>query len=191
MQNMKAGVAAALAWGALMMMPSACAAMPDDAQDAPAGRCHPEAGFSPEGSAAALVDRAIDSASERIRLAAYTFTSPDVVRHLMAAQQRGVDVAAVVDERGNHFAASKAALNLLVNAGIPVRTIRAYPIHHDKYMVIDDAHIETGSFNYSTAAARHNSENVLVLWNCPQLARHYLAHWQSRWAQGRAWESTY
>lgn len=175
-------------------MLTACAGSLDSTSGASglsAGICRPEAGFSTEGSAAQLVERAIDNARSSIRLAGYTFTSPDIVRRLIAARQRGVDIAVVVDERGNHSAASKAAMNLLVNAGIPVRTIRLYAIHHDKYMVLDDTNVETGSFNYSAAAATRNSENVLVLWNCAQIAQAYLAHWQSRWEQGQAWQSTY
>lgn len=83
------------------------------------------------------------------------------------------------------------ALNLLVNAGIPTRTINVYPIHHDKYMVIDGKDVETGSFNYSAAAATKNSENALVLWNCPLMAEPYLNHWQSRWQQASDFHSTY
>jgi len=57
------------------------------------------------------------------------------------------------------------ALNLLVNAGIPTKTISNYAIHHDKYIVSDEKHVQTRSFNYSQAAAKSNSENVIVVWN--------------------------
>ncbi len=157
--------------------------------------CMPEVGFSPEGSAELVVDRAIDSATHWIRLGAYSFTSADIVAHLIAARRRGVDVAVVVDERANvqedRWGRARAALNLLVNAGIPVRTVSVYPIHHDKYMVIDGQTVETGSFNYSRAAAVSNSENALVLHDCPDMARAYAQHWESRWRQGQNWGSTY
>ena len=153
--------------------------------------CSPEVGFSPEGSAAQLVQRAIESAHQSIRLAGYVFTSPDVVRSLIAAKRRGVDVRVIVDDKGNNGKASVAALNLLAGAGIHTRTISAYPIHHDKYMVIDGAAVETGSFNYTASAARRNSENALLISACPDLARQYLAHWDSRWAQGTDWKMTY
>ena len=159
------------------------------------GTCRPEAGFSPEGSAARLVDRAIDRAQHSIRLAAYSFTSADVVRHLINAKQRGVDVAVIVDEKTNlvedRSGRARAALNLLVNAGIPTRTINVYLSFHDKSMVIDGKDIETGSFNFSGAAATKNSENALVLWDCPLMAEPYLNHWQSRWQQASDFHSTY
>ncbi|WP_232458895.1 phospholipase D family protein [Burkholderia ubonensis] len=145
--------------------------------------CPVQVAYSPDGSAEELIVSAISGARQSIRLAAYSFTSPSVVRALMAAKQRGVDVAIVVDEKANHGKASVAALNLLTQAGIPSRTVSIYPIHHDKYIVIDGAQIETGSFNYSSAA-RRNSENAVLISQCPAVARSYLQHWQSRWTQG-------
>lgn len=161
---------------------------------APAG-LSVEVAFSPDGGAEALVLKTIRSAQSSIRLAAYSFTSSSVVRALTDAKRRGVDVAVLVDYKNNlqeaRNNAPKRALNLLVNAGIPIRTINAYPIHHDKYIVVDGRHTETGSFNYSAAAAKSNSENVLVIWNNPQVAKQYIRHWQNRWKQGTEYQSAY
>lgn len=82
-------------------------------------------------------------------------------------------------------------MNLLTSAGIPVRTVSVYKILHDKVIVSEGRHTEVGSFNYSRAADRSNSENVLVVWDDPVLARSYLNHWTSRWAQGTDWKQTY
>lgn len=131
-----------------------------------------EVGFSPEGSAQDLVLRTIG-----------------------AAKQRGVDVAVVADHQGNlqggAARAGQHALTLLARAGIPTRTVKAYAIHHDKFMVIDGKAVETGSYNYTAAAARNNSENALVVWNDAELAEKYLDHWQSRWEKGQAFKPTY
>jgi len=154
-----------------------------------------EVGFSPEGSAQKLVLSTIDAATSSIRVAAYVFTSPDVTRALIAAKQRGVDVAVIADYRSNledqRSGAGRHALTLLAKAGIPTRTIKAYPIHHDKFMVVDGMAVETGSFNFTAAAAKGNSENALVVWNDPELAETYLTHWQSRWDQGQAFKAKY
>lgn len=150
-----------------------------------------ESAFSPDGGSEELVLKVINASEHSIRLAAYSFTSPHVVRGLLDAKKRGVDVRVVVDARGNKGKANIAALNLLVNAGIPTRTISAYAIHHDKFIVSDERHAQNGSFNYSQAAAKSNSENVVVVWNNPALAASFLQHWQSRWAQGSDFNSTY
>ena len=165
--------------GLLLALPIAASAFE------PAAAVQVEAAFSPEAGAEALVLATLGSARRTIRLAAYSFTSPPVVRELLAAHRRGVDVHIVVDDKGNRGKASQAALNLVVNAGIPTRAVSAYAIHHDKYAVIDGTTVQTGSFNYSKAAASSNSENVLVVRNNPALAARYTAQWQSRWDLGR------
>ncbi|WP_408626177.1 phospholipase D family nuclease [Dryocola clanedunensis] len=148
-------------------------------------------GFSPEGSAQRLVLQTLDESQQSIRLMGYSFTSPEVVKSLLAAHRRGVDVKVVLDAKGNTSRSSRAAINLLVNAGIPVRLVSQFKIMHDKVIVSDGRTTETGSFNFSRSAARSNSENVIVLKDLPAVASQYLAHWQSRWEQGKPATSTY
>ncbi|WP_425353648.1 hypothetical protein [Serratia bockelmannii] len=49
------------------------------------------------------------------------------------------------------------------------------------------------SINYAFYRMIHhaNSENVVVMRDMPEVAKQYLTHWQSRWAQGQDWQSTY
>jgi hypothetical protein len=68
-----------------------------------------------------------------------------------SGQQRGVDVKVVLDHKANtgeRNKASRAAMNLLVSAGIPVRTVDAYKILHDKVIIADGRNTEVGSFNF-------------------------------------------
>ena len=41
--------------------------------------------------------------------------------------------------------------------------------------------IETGSFNYSEAAVKHNAENALWEWKVPDKATLYAAEWLRLW----------
>lgn len=143
-----------------------------------------ESAFSPDQGAEKLVSKNIASAERSLRVAAYSFTSPTIAKALIAAKRRGVDVKVLVDDKRNQGKSSIAALNLLVKADIPTRTISTYAMHHDKYIISDSTHVQTGSFNYSPTAATSNSENVLVIWNDPHLAAAYTNHWNSRWDQG-------
>ena len=128
-------------------------------------------GFSPEGSAQQLVINTLNSAHQSINLMGYSFTSPEVVKALIAAKRRGMDVRVVLDSKGNQGRASVAAINPLVNAGIEVRTVDKYKIMHDTVAIIDGVTTQTGSFNYSRAAQRSNSENVVVMRNMPEVAQ--------------------
>lgn len=150
-----------------------------------------ESAFSPAAGAEQLVLKVINNAESSLRLAAYSFTSANIVRALIKAKRRGVDVKVLVDERGNRGKANHAVLNLLVNADIPTRTVSNFAIHHDKYIISDERNLQTGSFNYSAAAAKSNSENVIVVWNQSELASAYQRHWNSRWIKATDYSSQY
>jgi len=143
-----------------------------------------ESAFSPEAGGENLVLKVIYASKKELRLAAYSFTSPTVVKALLAARQRGVDVRVIVDYKRNLGKSSLSALRQLTDAGIAVKTNAFYALHHDKYIVVDGQHVQNGSFNYTSGAADSNSENVLVVWNDPVLAAAYIKHWDSRWEQG-------
>lgn len=66
----------------------------------------------------------------------YSFTSPEVVSALVRAKRRGVDVKIVLDEKGNLSKTSQAAMNIVVNAGIQLRTNGHYAIMHDKIITL-------------------------------------------------------
>lgn len=85
----------------------------------------------------------------------------------------------VVDAKSN--TGRYTAANFLANYEVPVRKNGNYAVMHHKFMVIDGEHVQTGSFNYSAAAVSRNAENVLMLWNMPELAGIYTREWQRLW----------
>lgn len=142
-------------------------------------------GFSPGGSARGLVLQTLKEAQSSVRMMAYALTDPDVVSALNAAHRRGVDVKIIIDHRFSlSNAASREAVRYLVTHGLPLRTVSAWAIHHDKVIIADGHTVETGSYNYTRAADRKNFENVVVLRHMPGIAAQYLTHWQSRWEKG-------
>ncbi len=154
-----------------------------------------EAAFSPRQGAEELVLRVIRAANHEVRLMAYSFTAAEVVSELLAANKRGVDVQIVVDFRNNitedHSGKARRALSALSSAGIPVRVVSAWALQHSKVVVVDQKTTLTGSYNFSATAATRNSENVLVVWDSPELAKAYLDHWQTRFNKGEAFRLAY
>lgn len=147
-----------------------------------------EVGFAPGDGAEQLALKVVNGARKTLNVAAYSLTLPSFTRALVAAKRRGVDVRVAVDEKMN--AAHPDALNILVNAGVPVRTVSAWPLHHDKFVISDGENVQTGSFNYSSSATR-SRENVLVVWKSVPLAVSYFEHWQGSWARGVDYRSSY
>ncbi|MFN7094007.1 MAG: phospholipase D family protein [Burkholderiales bacterium] len=146
-------------------------------------------GFSPKDGSEQLVIKAINSAQKSIHIAAYSFTSKPIAQALYIAYKKGVAVKVVADQKSNsgHYTAT----TYLANHGVPVKLDGNYTIFHNKFMIIDGKTIETGSFNYSAAAAHKNAENVLVLWNVPQIAQRYEEQWDSYWQEATTLAAKY
>lgn len=144
-----------------------------------------EVAFSPDHGAEELVIRATDSASADLRMMAYALTSSRITSAVVRAAKRGVKVYVLADYKQNlgpgMSPKGKAALSAMALAGVQVRVVDAYPIFHDKVQIVDGKTVQTGSFNYSEAAAKKNSENVIVHWNNQQLAQAYGDHFARNW----------
>ncbi|QSW98572.1 phospholipase D-like domain-containing protein [Haloterrigena alkaliphila] len=86
----------------------------------------------------------IREADERLLLAGYTFTSTAVADELVAAADRGVDVAVLLESGpvGGTPRATDSVLERLAAAGVDVRVTGGdgarYRYHHAKYAVADD-----------------------------------------------------
>jgi len=145
-----------------------------------------ETGFSShvdgsEQTALAVVLRAIAGAQIEIGVAAYEFTSAPIARALVAAHNRGVNVYVIADAKENSRGYTK--IPYLEQNRIPVRLAASYDIFHNKFMLIDNQTVETGSFNYTAGAVDRNAENALVIRNSPRLFAHYAAIWTHLWTE--------
>ena len=145
-----------------------------------------EAAFSPASGGTELVVKVIASARKSIRLSAYSFTSKPIAQALVEAHRRGVDVCVILDKSQRTERYSSATF--LKNSGIPTRIDCRHAICHNKYIIVDEKTVETGSFNYTNAAEKNNAENVLVTWNAPDLARVYLENWTHHWDHAEPYE---
>ena len=101
-----------------------------------------EAFVLPDNPAAPI--EAIDDADNRLYLAAYTLTDQRVVDELIAARDRGVEVAVLVEGGpvGGMSERQATVLDELAAAGVDVRVMTGdaarFRYHHPKYAVADD-----------------------------------------------------
>lgn len=147
-----------------------------------------QVGFSPEGSARELVLQTINQAHTSIEMIGYSFQAPDIAQALVNAHDRGVNVRVVVDKRRNQVKSSQTTMQYVASHGVELRIDGHYHIQHDKTIIVDGKTVETGSFNFAPSAETENSENVIVLRDMPEVTQQYVAHWQSRWDQGVAFQ---
>jgi phosphatidylserine/phosphatidylglycerophosphate/cardiolipin synthase-like enzyme len=137
----------------------------------------------PQRQAERLVQKVIASAQTSIFLAAYQMTSKPIADSLCQAAARGVAVTAVLDAKSNKHGPGNSKRDYLDQCGVAVRADGHYPIMHDKFIIVDGKHVETGSFNYTFAAAERNAENAMVIWNNPQLAAKYMGEFERLFAE--------
>ena len=102
-----------------------------------------------------------------------------IAKALIEAHRRGVAVKAILDKSAN--AQHYSAATFLEHMGVPVWIDSQHAIAHNKVMVIDNATVITGSFNFTKAAEEHNAENLLIIHD-PALAAHYVENWNKHFA---------
>ena len=142
-------------------------------------------GFSPSGKAESNVISAINSATTRLDMAAYSFTSKPIASALIRAAGRGVQIRVVADRKDNEHSRCSAVYSMEQHQ-IPVRLDGHYAIMHNKFMVVDDKTLETGSFNFTSSADKRNAENAMVVWDQPQLAGVYEREFERLWQESNS-----
>jgi phosphatidylserine/phosphatidylglycerophosphate/cardiolipin synthase-like enzyme len=137
--------------------------------------------FTPWDDAEGAIMRTIRAAKTQILVQAYSFTSGAIAGELINARKRGIDVRITADQEQTERI-STSRIPDLARAGIPVWIETRYQSAHNKTMVIDAGQafpvVITGSYNWTVAAQRRNSENVLILSGAADLARAYKVNWE-------------
>lgn len=121
-----------------------------------------------------IVDE-IRSAKKEILVQSYSFTSIEIAEALVDAHNRGVNVRCIVDSSQE----GKIIIVKLAASGINVYIDKPAGIAHNKVMIIDNACVLTGSFNFTKAAQMRNVENSIIIRN-GKIAKQYKRQWQKR-----------
>ena len=130
----------------------------------------PEVFFSPKGGCTQAIVRELRAARQSILVQAYSFTSAPIAAALVEAARRGVLIEVVLDKSNRTGKYSSA--DFVAHAGIPTWLDERHAIAHSKVMILDEATVITGSFNFTKAAEESNAENLLIL-RSPELASRY------------------
>ncbi len=120
----------------------------------------PDVLYSPEDRPADRLVALYEEARHSIYLASYGLTYPPIVRALVAAKKRGVDVRVITDRGKLDDQKQRAALDTLKLAGIPIKVNRHDGLMHIKQAVVDDRVNTSGSMNQTASAARYNDERL-------------------------------
>jgi phosphatidylserine/phosphatidylglycerophosphate/cardiolipin synthase-like enzyme len=119
--------------------------------------------YAPEDLPADHLIALYDHARRYIYVAVYGMTFPPIVKALIEAKKRGVDVRVISDRGQGNDPKQQRALELLHSAGIPIRVNQHDGLMHLKQAVIDDEINTTGSMNQTTSGHRYNDERLDVI----------------------------
>lgn len=127
--------------------------------------------FSPNGDAENWIVMEIDAARSTVHVQAYEFSSKPICDAIIRAHQRGVAVIVLLDKANKVNPLSKwfnpvgraSLYPALKAANVTVLFDRSPTIAHSKIVIVDAKAVCTGSFNFSAAAQRTNTENLLAI----------------------------
>lgn len=156
-------------------------------QDITLNNVHFKTAFSPDGDIERNIVDAINHAQKQVLVQAYGFTDKAILKALVEAKNRGIDVRVILDKSNETQKYSGATY--VANAGIPVFIDYKPAIAHNKVMIIDQNSVITGSFNFTTSAQTRNAENMIVMTNVAPLAEFYVQDWNWRLSESRPYQA--
>jgi phosphatidylserine/phosphatidylglycerophosphate/cardiolipin synthase-like enzyme len=138
--------------------------------------------FAPEDNAVAQIIEEIELAQSRIRFMAFIFTSEEIAEAMLERAQAGVVVQGVIEDRNagrdySQYDRLRAAVHDVLPDGNP------YILHH-KVIIVDDATVILGSYNFTASAEEVNDENLLIIRD-PEVATLFVAEFGRVYEQAR------
>ena len=106
---------------------------------------------------------AIDASQRTLDIAAFQLNSKPIYQAIFDAHQRGVAVRIVTDDEHGLEDKSNSELRDLETAGIPIVSDNRSGLMHNKFIIVDERAVWTGSWNYTLNGTYRNNNNVLVL----------------------------
>ena len=141
--------------------------------------------FSPNGGCQNAVITEIGKAQKTIDIAMYYLTSREIAQELVRAKDRNVKVRIVLDKSQEAQAYSKS--RYLIKRGFEVKYHTGPGLMHNKFALIDDKVLITGSFNWTPTANQKNEENLLMITD-KELIKKYEDRFEYLWKMGRKGE---
>ena len=141
--------------------------------------------FSPNGGCQDAIVSEISKAQKTIDIAMYYLTSREIAQELVKAKDRNVKIRIVLDKSQETQKFSKS--RYLIKRGFEVKYHTGSGIMHNKFAIIDNRTLITGSFNWTPTADQKNEENLLIMTD-EELIKKYQKRFENLWEQGRKGE---
>ena len=135
--------------------------------------------FAPSANIEAELVAFINSAQESIELCVFELNLQSVVDALVKKHECGVDVRVIIDADYQ----GEKELSSLFTKGVPIKVDPRSAFMHNKFVVIDEKRIWTGSYNFTYNGTHKNDNNALLI-DSELLAENYIAEFNEMWGHG-------
>jgi phosphatidylserine/phosphatidylglycerophosphate/cardiolipin synthase-like enzyme len=135
--------------------------------------------FSPQDDTVAAFLEFIQSAQRKIRIADYAFNLEPLVNLLIKQHHQHIDIQLVLDRSESTTEFEKPLLQKLTKADVPFvvgTSSKDHEIMHNKFTILDDAWVQSGSWNYTASAA--DEDNFFDIEHSTERAQAFSADWQ-------------
>jgi phosphatidylserine/phosphatidylglycerophosphate/cardiolipin synthase-like enzyme len=132
--------------------------------------------FSPDDNTAGEIIRHIQSAQESVYFLAFSFTSDEIADAILDKANEGVRVIGVL-EASQVISNTGSDYELFRENGLDVLLDGNPRNMHHKIIILDEATVITGSYNFSANAEKRNDENTLVIQN-PEIVSQFLGEFE-------------
>jgi phosphatidylserine/phosphatidylglycerophosphate/cardiolipin synthase-like enzyme len=134
--------------------------------------------FSPEENCGGEILKRIEEAKHTIDAALYLFTSRPLSREIINAKDRGVKIRICLE--GEKIDDRYSKDEYLKNNGISLRVRDDRGLMHNKFCIIDNKTLITGSYNWTHSADLWNDENIIIL-RVPEVILVYEEYFERLW----------
>jgi phosphatidylserine/phosphatidylglycerophosphate/cardiolipin synthase-like enzyme len=151
--------------------------------------------FSPNGGARDAIIKELAGAKNEIDIAMYILTDRELSNAITSAKDRGVKVRILLDaksaeeiEYSKHHFLSERKIDVRLD-----NTHRTYGdkyegIMHNKFAIIDNKILITGSYNWTHSAEELNNENLLIIKDAEELLNEFEEEFLKLWERSKTFK---
>lgn len=137
--------------------------------------------FSPSTDCENRLVAMVASARASVDVAAYALNNEKITNALLAVDRNKIHLRILADKL--QASGKNSRVKQLHNAGVDIRVHSVHRIQHNKYVVVDDKKIMTGSFNFTESASKHNAENCVFITDNQPVADAYQRNFNKLWTE--------
>ncbi|KAJ1980039.1 hypothetical protein H4R34_002601 [Dimargaris verticillata] len=135
--------------------------------------------FFPSEASFKAMTTALNRCQRTLDVCVFNITDDDLANVLISASRRNVQVRIIADDEQCESRGSDV-MRLHRDHGIPIRLDNSPSFMHNKFALVDNHTVITGSYNWTKGARKSNRENILIT-DDPQAVTGYRQEFDRLW----------